>query len=99
MKRSTLILSLLAALGLGACDKPTVINVPAQAPVPGPAGPKGATGETGSTGYTGSTGATGETGSQGSTGATGDTGNTGPTGKPGLGSTVIVVPPPAAPAR
>lgn len=84
MNRSTLILTLLAALGLGACDKPTVVNVPAQAPVPGPAGPKGATGETGS---------------QGSTGATGETGNTGATGKPGSGGTVVVVPPPASPAR
>lgn len=48
MKRSMPILALLAALSLGACDRPTVVNVPATpAAVPGPAGPQGATGKSG----------------------------------------------------
>lgn len=88
MKNSILIAALLATLSLVACDKPTVVNVPAvNVPVPGPAGPQGATGSTGSTGDVGSTG---------SQGATGNTGNTGATGKPGEGTTVIVVPPAAS---
>lgn len=46
------ITALLAALT--ACDKPTVVNVPAApAATPGPAGPTGATGATGETGKTG----------------------------------------------
>lgn len=54
MNRSTLILALLATLGLGACDRPTVVNVPATpVAVPGPAGPQGATGNQGSTGKSG----------------------------------------------
>jgi hypothetical protein len=85
MKRSILFAALLASLGLAACDKPTVVNVPAtNVPVPGPAGPQGATGNTGSTG------STGDVGSQGATG------NTGATGKSGSGTTVIVVPPAAS---
>lgn len=48
MNRSMLFLSLLAALTLAACDKRTVVNVPATpAAVPGPAGPQGATGKPG----------------------------------------------------
>jgi len=75
----------LLALGLQACDKPTVVNVPPPPVVaPGPPGPPG---ETGNTGSTGSTGATGATGSPGFDGAT---------GKPGTGTTVIVVPPAAS---
>ncbi len=69
MKPSSLICALLASAGLLACDKPTVVNVPAApapapAPVvvPGPAGPTGATGSTGSTGATGSTGKPGDSG-------------------------------------
>jgi hypothetical protein len=58
MTRSILITALLAGLGLTACDKPTVVNVPAA--VPGPAGPQGATGDQGSKGETGKTGKTGE---------------------------------------
>ena len=53
--------ALAALLGLAACDKPTVVNVPpAQVGVPGPAGATGATGSTGSTGNTGATGKVGE---------------------------------------
>ena len=75
---------LLAALSLAACDKPTVVNVPATT-VPGPAGPTGATGMPGATGSTGNTGNTGSTGSPGASGPAGD------------GTTVIVMPPaPAA---
>ena len=56
MKTSILLASLLAALGLTACDRPTVVNTPPAAPVavpvpvPGPAGPQGETGKTGKPG-------------------------------------------------
>lgn len=58
MNRTMLISTLLATLSLVACDRPTVVTVPA-APVavpvavPGPAGPQGATGSTGATGKSG----------------------------------------------
>jgi hypothetical protein len=87
MKNSTLVLALVAVLGLGACDKPTVVNVPATpAAVPGPAGPPGATG------------ATGSQGSQGAQGDAGSTGNKGEPGKTGDGTTVVVMPPAASAA-
>ncbi len=88
MNRSILIPALLATLSLVACDKPTVVNVPAPAApvaVPGPAGPQG---EAGSQGATGSQGETGYQGAEGSQGATGESGDA---------TTVIVVPP--APAE
>ena len=96
MKYTMLISALLATLSLGACDRPTVVNVPATpvaVPVPGPAGPTGATGNTGSTGSTGATG------NEGSQGATGNQGNTGATGKSGSGTTVVVIPPASAPSN
>jgi hypothetical protein len=62
MNRSMLMGTLLAALSLGACQRPTVINVPTPAPVPGPAGATGATGATGDPGSQGNTGRTGATG-------------------------------------
>lgn len=65
MNRFLLISAVLATLSLAACDKPTVVNVPAPVAVPGPAGPQGATGNTGNTGETGSTGNQGETGKAG----------------------------------
>lgn len=85
MNRSILFLATaLVALNLAACDRPTVINVPAPAPapepVPGPPGPQGATGSQGNQGNDGNTGNTGRTGNTGATGATGD------------GTTVILVP-------
>jgi len=85
MNRSILILTVLATLGLSACDRqPAVVTVPAtNVPVPGPAGATGATGATGNTG---------STGQQGSPGYTGDT------GQPGTGTTVILVPPAASAA-
>ena len=53
-------------LGLSACDRPTVVNVPATpVPVPGPAGPQGASGVQGTTGTQGNEGAQGETGKTG----------------------------------
>jgi hypothetical protein len=63
MNRSILISALLATLVLAACDKRTVVNVPA-APVvvPGPPGPQGATGSQGSEGSQGATGKTGDSG-------------------------------------
>jgi hypothetical protein len=61
MNRSILISALLATLGLAACDKPTVINVPATpVAVPGPAGPQGETGGQGNEGSKGETGKPGE---------------------------------------
>ena len=90
MNRYVLMATLLAAVSLTACDRPTVIGVPVA--VPGPAGPTGATGATGDTGSQGNTGNTGSTGSPGYDGAKGDT------GKAGSGTTVIVVPPAPASA-
>lgn len=53
MKHTLLIAAGLVALGLSACDKPTVIvPSPVVAP-PGPAGPQGPTGNTGETGRPG----------------------------------------------
>ncbi|HWR78173.1 MAG TPA: hypothetical protein VN283_13305 [Thiobacillus sp.] len=66
MNRTLLISALLATLSLAACDRPTVINVPATpVAVPGPAGPQGATGSQGATGYQGNEGIQGETGKTG----------------------------------
>jgi hypothetical protein len=57
MNHALSITTLLAALCLAACDKPTVVNVPAApAAAPGPAGPAAATGATGATGETGKSG-------------------------------------------
>ena len=74
MKILSIALALVTSLVLVACEKPTVVNVPADTVVvptqPGPAGPAGPSGSTGATGDTGSTGNTG------ATGATGDTGDT-----------------------
>lgn len=66
MNRSLFVLALFSALSLAACDKPTVINVPA-APVgiPGPAGPQGATGSQGNQGNQGVEGNKGEAGKPG----------------------------------
>lgn len=92
MKYSILFASLITVFGLSACDKPTVVNVPATpASVPGPAGPQGATGTQGETGTKGATGTQGYEGAQGDTGKTGTQGETGKTG----GDTVIVVPVPS----
>lgn len=61
MNRSMLISALFSALSLVACDRPTVVNVPATpAATPGPAGPQGATGNQGTTGSVGATGKTGD---------------------------------------
>ena len=66
MNRLILISAMLATLSLAACDRPTVVNVPAApAAAPGPAGPPGATGNQGSKGATGSQGSQGETGKSG----------------------------------
>lgn len=84
MNRSMLILAVLGALSLAACEKPTVVNVPTSptpvavpvpvpVAVPGPAGPQGAPGSPGMDG------------------------NKGEPGKPGDHTTVIVTPP--APPR
>lgn len=79
MKHLTLIFAAMAVLSLSACDKPTVVNVPAEpeektvivpVPVPGPPGEKGDTGKSG------------------------DEGIQGEPGKPG-GDTTIIIPPPA----
>ena len=55
------IAALSVALSLAACDKPTVVNVPATpVAVPGPAGATGATGATGTQGAQGTTGRPGD---------------------------------------
>ena len=60
MTATKLCILLFGALTLVACDRPTVVNVPATpVAVPGPAGPTGATGATGATGTQGPTGETG----------------------------------------
>ncbi len=78
-----LILTFIAitVFSLSACDKPTVVNVPADTvvvPVPGPAG---------------ATGNSGDEGIKGETGKTGDEGIQGEPGKSG-GDTNIIIPPP-----
>ena len=79
MNQTILISTLLAALMLTACDKPTVVTVPAETiVVPGPAGPPGEAGATGD---------------QGDPGVQGDTGEAGVDGAAGTGTTEIVVPP------
>jgi hypothetical protein len=95
MKYSLLFASLITVFGLTACDRPTVVNVPAPAaPVPGPAGPQGATGTQGETGTQGATGAQGYEGVQGDTGKTGKQGYEGAQGETGKtgGDTVVIVP-------
>ncbi len=83
MKYSILFAALITVFGLSACDRPTVVNVPATpAAVPGPAGPQGDTGTQGEAGTQGKTGTQGDEGAQGQTGETGS-------------STVVVVPAPA----
>jgi hypothetical protein len=68
MNRSLLTVALLATLSLAACDRPTVVNVPATpVAVPGPAGPPGATGDQGVAGSQGASGAQGATGKSGDT--------------------------------
>jgi hypothetical protein len=69
MNKYLLVSTMLAVLGLTACDRPTVImpTTPVVVPappvvVPGPAGPQGATGSPGAEGTKGDTGKTGEGG-------------------------------------
>ena len=82
------VLSITLTLGLAACDRPTVVAVPAPTVVvPGPTGPAGAPGSTGNTGMQGSQGTQGATGYQGAEGQKGDV------GKAGSNTTVIVTPP------
>jgi hypothetical protein len=92
MSKYLLVSTMLAVLGLTACDRPTVIMPTTPVAVPGPAGPQGATGGQGAGGNTGSTGNTGATGA---TGSQGDTGKTGAGG----GTAVIVVPAETPPAK
>lgn len=76
--------ALLTAMALVACDKqPVVVTVPAPAVAVPVPVP-------GPAGPPGAPGATGLDGSQGAQGAT---------GKPGVGTTVIVMPPASAPAN
>jgi hypothetical protein len=66
MKTSLLLASLLAAIGLAACDRPTVVNNPPSSsttvavptPVPGPPGPQGEPGKPGEPGTSSSTNVT-----------------------------------------
>lgn len=60
MNRSILMAALVAAVGIAACDKPTVVNVPpTPVAVPGPAGPSGTPGTPGAPGQTGKPGDSG----------------------------------------
>lgn len=60
MNRSILMAALVAAVGIAACDKPTVVNVPpTPVAVPGPAGPSGTPGTPGAPGQTGRPGDSG----------------------------------------
>ncbi len=62
MKNSVLFAALLLSLGLSACEKPTVVNVPPPAaPVAGPAGPAGPSGVAGPQGASGAVGEQGAT--------------------------------------
>lgn len=55
MKTSMLLATLVATLGLAACDRPTVVNTPpTPVVVPGPAGPQGDSGKAGAPGTPGS---------------------------------------------
>ncbi|MDL2356114.1 MAG: collagen-like protein [Pseudomonadota bacterium] len=92
--KTTILVAMLAIIGLTACEK-TTVNPPANTTVVTPTVEKqvavpGAPGAPGATGATGATGSAGNTGMTGDTGATGDAGKTGATGK--TGDTVIVVP-------
>ena len=61
MNHLLLVSALFAVLSLSACDKPTVVNVPATpAAVPGPPGPQGAPGSQGMAGSQGETGKPGD---------------------------------------
>jgi hypothetical protein len=65
MKSSIAFVSVVTALGLSACDKPTTVVVPPTPvveTVPGPAGPQGDTGKSGATGATGTQGDAGKPG-------------------------------------
>ena len=64
MKTTLLLLSMLGAAGLTACER----NAPVVVPVAGP----GPTGATGATGATGTQGATGTEGAKGTTGQPGE---------------------------
>jgi hypothetical protein len=95
MNKYLLVSTMLAMLGLTACDRPTVIMPTTPVAVPGPAGPAGATGSQGAEGSKGNTGNTGATGNQGNDGTKGDTGKTGAGG----GTAIIVVPAETPPAK
>jgi hypothetical protein len=60
MNHYLLVLTVAASIGLVACNKPSVVAVPA--PVPGPAGPAGPAGNQGNQGNDGAKGETGKTG-------------------------------------
>jgi Collagen triple helix repeat (20 copies) len=87
--------TVLAVMGLTACDRPTIVMPTTPVAVPGPAGPQGATGNQGADGNKGNTGNTGATGSQGNDGNKGDTGKAGAGG----GTAIIVVPAETPPAK
>ncbi|MDD5389613.1 MAG: hypothetical protein PHD37_09725 [Gallionellaceae bacterium] len=95
MNRSMIFVTLSAALvtvlSLPACDRPTVVTVPATtSAVPGPAGPRG---EAGGQGMMGNQGEQGMQGNRGMQGYQGNEGSQGEAGKSGDATTVIVVPP------
>jgi hypothetical protein len=78
--KSTLLIAMLAVIGLTACEK-TTVNPPTSTTVVTPTvekqvavpGPAGATGATGQTGEAGQMGQAGQAGAKGETGKAGDT--------------------------
>ena len=88
MKNSTVLIALIAGIGLSACEKPTVVAVPVEPIVvqgqPGPRGPMGMQGSQGNQGNTGYQGADGSQGAQGYQGNQGESGATGMQGHQGM---------------
>ena len=74
MKTSmSILLAVLLAAGLSACEKKTETTVVQPVPVPGPPGPQGEKGAPGATGAPGAPGPQGEQGDKGRPGRPGDT--------------------------
>jgi hypothetical protein len=84
MNYSLIVLAALSLIGLSACEKPTIVNAPADTivvPVPGPTGEKGPPG------------ASGDDGIQRVPGKGGDAGIQGEQGEPSGDTQIEIVPP------
>ena len=90
--KSTILVAMLAIIGLTACEK-TTVNPPASTTVVTPTVEKQVAVPVAVPGPAGAPGATGAPGAEGTAGAPGATGEAGKAGEPGkAGDTVIVVP-------